>query len=110
MYFNRPLKFITMDLGNTIVMLREERGLKQKDLAEYAGLTQSYLSQIEKNKKEPNLSTLKTIGKALGIPLPILLFLSIDEKDLPEQKKEAFDILRPLMKNLINDFFGISKT
>jgi transcriptional regulator with XRE-family HTH domain len=98
-----------MNLGQTISELREKRGMKQKDLAERTGLTQSYLSQIEANKKEPNLSTLKLIGEILGVPLPIIFFLAIDEQDLPERKKEAFDMLQPLIKNLINDFFIDSK-
>lgn len=94
-----------MNLGYTITELREIRGLKQKALAEKCKITQSYLSQIENNKKEPNLSTLKTISDVLDIPLPILFFLSIDEKDMPERKKDAFEIIRPLVKGLLNDFF-----
>jgi transcriptional regulator with XRE-family HTH domain len=94
-----------MDLGRTIAELREKKGLKQGDLAERTGITQSYLSQIESNKREPNISTLKSICKILEIPLPIIFFLSIDDKDFPERKKEAFVMLQPLIKNLINDLF-----
>lgn len=85
--------------------LRQTKGLKQKELAEKCKITQAYLSQIENDKKEPNLSTLKTISEILDIPLPLIFFLAIDEKDFPERKKEAFEILRPLIKNLITDFF-----
>lgn len=98
-----------MNLGNTISELREKKGLKQKELAEECNITQAYLSQIEHNKKEPNLSILKTISKVLDIPLPVIFFLSIDENDFPERKKEAFDMLRPLIKSLINDFFLTEK-
>jgi transcriptional regulator with XRE-family HTH domain len=94
-----------MNLGNTLIELREAKGLKQKALAEKCQITQAYLSQIENDKKEPNLSTLKTISEILEIPLPLIFFLAIDEKDFPERKKEAFEILRPLIKNLIADFF-----
>jgi len=100
-----PLKFTLMDLGNTIKELREVRGLKQKELAEKSKITQSYLSLIEKNKKEPTLAILKIISETLEVPLPVIFFLSINEKDFPERKKEAFEMLRPLIKNLINDFF-----
>jgi len=95
-----------MNLGHTLMELREAKGLKQKTLADKCKITQAYLSQIENNKKEPNLSTLKTISHILEIPLPIIFFLSIDDKDFPERKKEAFEMLRPLIKNLINDFFS----
>lgn len=94
-----------MNLGNIIAEIREKRGLKQKDLADDCNITQAYLSQIENNRKEPNLSTLKTISKVLDIPLPIMFFLSIDKDDLPPQKQTAFEMLHPLIRNLINDFF-----
>jgi len=94
-----------MNLGNTITRLREAKGLKQKTLAEQSTITQAYLSQIENNKKEPNLSTLRDISGVLGIPVPLIFFLSMDDKDLPEAKKDAFNILSPLMRNLISDFF-----
>lgn len=94
-----------MNLGYTISELREARGLKQKDLAGKADITQAYLSQIENNKKEPNLSTIRILSEVLEVPVPLIFFLAMDENDIPEKKKEAFSMLRPLMKNLINDFF-----
>lgn len=94
-----------MDLGNTINSLRKHKGLKQGDLANQAGLTQAYVSQIEKNKKEPNMSSLKKICGVLGVPVPVLFFLSIDDQDIPDQKKAAFKMLSPSIKSFIEEFF-----
>lgn len=94
-----------MNLGNTITDIRKAKGLKQYELASACDITQTYLSQIEANKKEPNLSTLKSISLALEIPLPILFFMSIDEEDVPSNRKGAFEILQPTLKSLINDLF-----
>jgi len=94
-----------MNLGDTIANLREVRGLKQKELAKRVGITQAYLSQIENNKKEPNFSKLKIIGEVLDVPVPLIFFLAMDEQDVSNQKKDAFVMLRPIMKNLINDYF-----
>lgn len=63
-----------MDLGETIKSIRKQKGLKQNEFAQLCNITQAYLSQIENNLKEPNLSTLRVISNNLGIPLPILFF------------------------------------
>lgn len=96
-----------MDLGLAIKSIRKQRGLKQNQLAELCDITPSYLSQIENNIKEPNLSALKNISSKLGVPLPILFFLSLDDDDIKPEKKEAFEIIAPSIKSLINQFFTI---
>lgn len=95
-----------MDLGLAIKSIRKQKGLKQTQFAELCDITQAYLSQIENNNKEPNLSTLKVISSNLGTPLPILFFLSIDDDDISPEKKDAFKIIAPSVKSLINQFFA----
>lgn len=94
-----------MDLGNTIKTLRIQKDLKQNKFAELCNITQAYLSQIENNHKEPNLSTLKKISSKLETPLPILFFLSMDNNDIDPNKKEAYKLIGPSVKSLINEFF-----
>jgi len=94
-----------MDLGTTIKSLRSQKGMKQNLFAEKCDITPAYLSQIENNLKEPNISTLKTISKNLGVPLPILFFLSIDNDDVKPEKRKAFQVLAPSIKSMINEFF-----
>lgn len=93
-----------MDLGQTIKSIRKQKGLKQNQFAELCEITQAYLSQIENNLKEPNLSTLKVISDKLETPLPIL-FLSLDNKDVKPEKAEAFKMIAPSVKSLVNQFF-----
>ena len=66
-----------MDLGKTIKKIRKQKRQTQGEFALSCGITQTYLSQIESNLKEPNLSTLKSISESLNVPLPILFFLSL---------------------------------
>ena len=94
-----------MDLGQTIKSIRKQKGFKQNKFAELCNITQAYLSQIENNLKEPNLSTLKKISKNLETPLPILFFLSLDDKDVKPEKVEAFQLIAPSIKSLVNQFF-----
>lgn len=94
-----------MDLGATIKNIRKQKGLTQKELAAYCNLSQTYLSQIESNLKEPNLSTLKIISEKLDMPLPIIFFLSLGLDDISPEKRNAFEIVNPSVKSLINEFF-----
>jgi len=48
---------------------REQNGLSRAALAEKAGLHQTYIGLLEREKRSPNLDTAKAIAKALGLPL-----------------------------------------
>lgn len=96
-----------MDLGTVIKNIRKQKGQTQEQFATVCGITQTYLSQIEGNLKEPNLSTLKIISEGLGIPLPILFFLSMTDDDVKPNKRKAFQIVSPSVKSLVNEFFSV---
>lgn len=70
--------------------LRKNKGLSQKGLADLIDVSSAYIQQIECNKKNPSISTLKKLSSALNIELSILLddgnnefSPSISTKDLP---------------------------
>ena len=96
-----------MDLGTTIKKLRKQRELTQEAFAEKCEITQTYLSQIENNQKEPNLSVLKKISEQLDIPLPIIFYLSLNEEDVPEEKRKAFQLVSPSVNSLVHEFFAV---
>lgn len=60
-------------LSKAIRMQRLERDLSQEQLAELCDMDQTYLSQIERNKRQPSLKTLRKIAKALGLKLSDLV-------------------------------------
>lgn len=94
-----------MDVGRVIKDFRKRRGVNQHQLADMSNITQAYLSQIENNKKDPNLSTLKDICDALGVPVPVLFISAVSESDVPEQKKEAYSIMAPVIKKMMSSLF-----
>lgn len=63
-----------MSLGKEIVKARADRGWKQKDLREATGLSQKYLSDIERDQVDPRFSIVGRIARALGISLDRLSF------------------------------------
>ncbi len=97
-----------MDLGNAVKQIRQQKRIKQNWLAEKSGITQTYLSQIENNVKEPNISTLKIICENLNVPIPVLFFLAIDINDIAPEKRDAFKHLAPSINSMVTEFFGES--
>ncbi len=55
-----------MEVGKKLRRLRRSRGLTLEELAERAGLTKGFLSQIERDKTSPSVSALKAILDVLG--------------------------------------------
>ncbi len=60
------------DVGATIRRLREERNLSLKEVAASSGLTQSFLSQVERNLTSPSVASLRKMAQAFGVPLAAL--------------------------------------
>lgn len=94
-----------MNIGGAIESVRKKKNIKQNELAKKVSITQSYLSLLENNKKDPTVSTLKEIAAALDTPLPVLFFLALDEKDIPEHKVDIYKQTEPLLKSLIETLF-----
>jgi transcriptional regulator with XRE-family HTH domain len=96
-----------MNIGSAIKTLRKERGLGQKELAQKCGLSVNALSQIETNSSFPHKSNLDAIARALEVPLSYLIFFSVTDSDVPEDRKEVFNTLNTALKKILSD--SISK-
>jgi len=57
------------NVGERIKALRIEQGMTLSDLSEKANISISYLSQIERDKTTPSLTTLTSIARALDVGL-----------------------------------------
>ena len=92
-----------MNLGKAISLCRKQRGLTQSELADRAGLSTSYLSLLEQNKrKDPTLSTIQKLAIALGIPSGILFFLAADKTELSGLEPELQEKLAYAALSLLN--------
>lgn len=62
-----------LDGESPIVVWREHRGLTAKALAEAAGISAGYLSEIESGSKPGGIATLGKIARALNVTIDDLL-------------------------------------
>lgn len=90
-----------MDLGNAIQTLRKEQKVSRKELAERSNLSVTALYNIENNLSFPSKDTIDKLCSSLGIPVSYLMFYSISEDDIPEEKRASFRSLQEPMKRFL---------
>lgn len=73
-----------MNLGKAIKLCRTQKNINQTELAKLANISVSYLSLLERGKRDPNLSTVEKISTALKVPVSILMFLAADSNELSD--------------------------
>ncbi len=57
---------VNKEIRDSIIALRQENHMTQKQLAAKTGLTQSNISNLEKGMTKPTIESLKKIADALG--------------------------------------------
>jgi transcriptional regulator with XRE-family HTH domain len=59
--------------GKIIKQLRKQKKLRQNELAKLAGISNTYLSDIEVGRTNPSLKTLISIARVLEVDINILI-------------------------------------
>lgn len=72
---SRPISVVDRIVAgeNAIRVYRKHRGMTQKKVAEAAGISPLYLSQIERGTRKGSVSTLAAIAKVLRVDLGDLI-------------------------------------
>lgn len=101
----------TITIGDKIKDLRKEKKLTQVELAEKANISRSYLADIERNRYNPSVDTLKAIAKALDVPNSLLITEESDKfKDIQHMcmqyifDKTNEDMFKKQYLNIINSY------
>ena len=89
-----------MELGKRITELRSAQGITVNKLANRAGISQSYLRDVELGNKQPTVEYLGYICNALGISLQD--FFSADQQE--DELTAAMRRLNPQQKELLAQF------
>jgi transcriptional regulator with XRE-family HTH domain len=62
-----------MNIGSRLKELRNIRGISLRNLAKKVGVSASFISQVEQDKCQPSLETLRKISHALDVPASYIL-------------------------------------
>lgn len=71
-----------MNVGHAIKFCRQQKSLSIPTLARRAGLSPSYISLLERNERDPPLSTMEKISRSLEVPLSVLMFIGTSPGEL----------------------------
>lgn len=78
-------------VGQMVKELRSKRGLTLEEVAEKSGCTPGFLSQLERNKAAPSVTTLYSIAEALGVTVTDFLPEGINPAKISRQdSRESF--------------------
>lgn len=98
-----PADRLRLVLGVKLKQLRQERGFTLQKVADRAGISISYLSEIEKGRKYPRAEKLIDLAAALGVPYDDLVSLKVEE---PLQGLRDV-IYSPFLKAFPFELFGV---
>lgn len=96
-----------MDVGKRITLLREKKNISTNKLANLAGISQSYLRDIEANKKNPTIEILSYICEALEISLSD--FFSESPQEISPFLYSAVKLLSEKEQISLSEFITIMK-
>lgn len=89
------------ELGLRIRKKRNEKGLKQADVAKVCGISVNYYSSVESGKKSPSITTLELIADALYTSLVSLICGSFDDMEsrVAKEEKRLHGLFEDISKN-----------
>lgn len=89
------LKQFYMDIGTNIKRLREQRGMKQNEIADLIGMHRSNYSKIESGQREISIAALDKIAKYFDISLDELVHMGNDvPQEITVEDKTAVEQVR----------------
>ncbi|MDQ0198778.1 helix-turn-helix domain-containing protein [Neobacillus ginsengisoli] len=87
-------------IGKNIYEIRKKKGLTLSELAEKAGISKSYLSNIERNlNQNPSIQVMKKISLVLNVDLEILLKSETNVENHQVPDKEWIDLVHELKES-----------
>jgi len=90
-----------MDAGKAIRNERIRQGMSQKELGIRLNVNNTYVCDLEKNRKYPSRKMAEKLAMALSTPYPVILMRSIELSDIPFQKRDTYKASLPAINALL---------
>jgi transcriptional regulator with XRE-family HTH domain len=92
-------------IGEALRLIRVYHDLKQSDLADQLGISQSHLSEIERGKKAPTSELIERYSKEFRLPVSSIWFFDEHLAEGVEQK--TLDRARGVIADKVLNFLRI---
>lgn len=95
-----------MKYGKVIKDVRLRKKFTQEEFVDKLNISQTYLSFIESDKKEPTPKLLKAISDLTEVPLYYFMFRAVEvNKDVKKEKRKNYKDFEPVLSSMIEKFF-----
>lgn len=115
--YGKNRHIMSMDFGNRLKTIREEKGLKREDVAKKLGTSGAIIGRYERNERTPNIDIAKNIAEALDVSLDYLVGdttvllkdkkmlyrLEVLQKIKPDYKERILYMLDLMLKDAQNN-------
>lgn len=99
-----------INLGQRIAKRRIQTGIRQNTLADKIGISNNYLSSIERGKEKPSLEIIVKICNVLGVTPDYLLMGNMYSNNIPQNivdglrlcSKEDLVLLSAIMQHMVD--------
>lgn len=88
-------------IGRTLKKLRAAAGIRQGEFASRVGITQSYLSAVEADKKTPSQELVEKMARELGLPSAGLFSLTASADEVKPEYREILGKLLEMQSLLM---------
>lgn len=96
--------------GKKIKSIRRARDITQEKLADLSGLSLQYIGEIERGRRNPSLTSIEQLSRALDLPMSELF--SLEEFRLSPDELKAILIrqIESADEDRLRTFFNIAQT
>lgn len=96
-----------MNIASALKNMRLKRFPKkektQGEIAALAGISQTYLSQIEIGNKVPSMEVIQSLCKVYKIPFELMVWQGMEISDVEKKKQPLYRKLKPVIDSLIEE-------
>ncbi len=96
-----------MEVGERITYFRKQRGMTTNKLANKAGISQSFIRDVELQKKGITVDNLEIICEAMGITLIDFFDPPTEEKDVDKELMKQIGKLSAEQKTRLAEFLRL---
>lgn len=88
-------------VGRAIRTLRAHKGISQRELAERAEITPSFLSLVESDRRAASLKVIERIASALEVPFEVLVWESVElPASLSERDRRVCEFAKVIVRRV----------
>ncbi|MBX3324080.1 MAG: helix-turn-helix transcriptional regulator [Phycisphaeraceae bacterium] len=88
-------------VGKAIRTLRARKGVSQKELAERAEITPSFLSLVEGDRRDASIKVIERIASALDVSSEVLIWEAVElPADLSEKDRRMCELAKIIVRGV----------